>query len=220
MFFATKYIPDPGDSPAPYFLHLALPFFAIKGLREAGVWTLMNIFWAFILIPAADYVVGVDTFNKAEGEYKALRGRLGFRLSTLSFLPAQVCLITYGCYAVNYMEISMLELVGFTLSVGVYTGGVGICVSHELVHKSTKLEQWAGRMVCVAISYGHFYVEHNRGHHKMVATDEDPATARFDENFYSFLPRCVLGSLESAWGLEVERCRQRRLPFWCNEMLW
>lgn len=32
--------------------------------------------------------------------------------------------------------------------------------------------------MCVVISYGHFYVEHNRGHHKQVATEEDPATAR------------------------------------------
>lgn len=33
--------------------------------------------------------------------------------------------------------------------------------------------------MCVVISYGHFYVEHNRGHHKQVATEEDPATARY-----------------------------------------
>ncbi|CAN0474700.1 unnamed protein product [Scytosiphon promiscuus] len=36
----------------------------------------------------------------------------------------------------------------------------------------------AGRAMCVVMSYGHFYVEHNRGHHKQVATDADPATAR------------------------------------------
>ncbi|CAM9572786.1 unnamed protein product [Laminaria digitata] len=70
------------------------------------------------------------------------------------------------------------------------------------------------------ISYGHFFVEHNRGHHKLVATDEDPATARYGESFYDFLPRCVTGSFVSAWRLEVDRCRDRNLPFWHNEMLW
>lgn len=42
--------------------------------------------------------------------------------------------------------------------------------------------------MCVMISYGHFYVEHNRGHHKLVATDEDPATARYSSRLLPCLP--------------------------------
>lgn len=34
VFLSTAAIPDSGDSPAPYFLHLAVPFFVVKGLRE------------------------------------------------------------------------------------------------------------------------------------------------------------------------------------------
>lgn len=40
--------------------------------------------------------------------------------------------------------------------------------------------------------YGHFSIEHNRGHHVRVATPEDPASARFGETFWEFLPRSVL----------------------------
>lgn len=36
----------------------------------------MNFYWAFFLIPAADFVVGVDTFNKRDEEYRRLRDRL------------------------------------------------------------------------------------------------------------------------------------------------
>lgn len=33
-FLATVFIPDSGDSGAPYFLHLAIPFFVVKGVQE------------------------------------------------------------------------------------------------------------------------------------------------------------------------------------------
>ena len=38
-----------------------------------------------------------------------------------------------------------------------------------------------------------------------MATPEDPASARFGESFYEFLPRTVAGSLRSSWELEAER---------------
>lgn len=219
-FLSTAAIPDSGDSPAPYFLHLAIPFLVAKGLREGGGWTAMGFYWAFLFLPAADFFVGVDTFNSRETDYKVLRERIGFRMATWIFVPAQFALLAYACYAVNTVDLTALEFFGFTVSVGVYTGGLGITISHELVHKVNRLEQWLGRTVCVMISYGHFFVEHNRGHHKLVGTDEDPATARYGESFYGFLPRCVTGSFVSAWRLEVDRCRDRNLPFWHNEMLW
>eukprot|EP00752_Nemacystus_decipiens_P003204 g2965.t1 len=219
-FLATVFIPDSGDSAAPYFLHLAVPFFIAKGVQEGGAWTGIGFYWAFVLLPFADFVVGVDTFNKRDEDYKALRNRKVFRVASWVFLPAQLALLAYACHAVNTISLTPLEFVGFAVSVAVYTGGLGITLSHELVHKPDRLEQWLGRAMCVVISYGHFYVEHNRGHHKAVATEDDPATARFGESFYAFLPRCVGGSFVSAWRLEVDRLRDRNLPFYNNEMLW
>lgn len=35
----------------------------------------MSVYWAFVLLPLCDVVIGVDTLNKREEEYKALRGR-------------------------------------------------------------------------------------------------------------------------------------------------
>ena len=62
--------------------------------------------------------------------------------------------------------------------------------------------------------YGHFFIEHNRGHHVRVATPEDPASSRLGESFYRFWPRTVSGSLRSAWELESARlARQGRSPW-------
>ena len=62
--------------------------------------------------------------------------------------------------------------------------------------------------------YGHFYIEHDRGHHVRVATPEDPASSRVGENFYQFWPRTVLGSVRSAWRIEKRRyARSKKHPF-------
>jgi alkane 1-monooxygenase len=70
------------------------------------------------------------------------------------------------------------------------------------------MERWLSRIALAQSGYGHFFIEHNRGHHVRVATPEDPASSRLGESFYSFLPRTVLGSLRSAWELEGVRLRR------------
>jgi alkane 1-monooxygenase len=57
-------------------------------------------------------------------------------------------------------------------------------------------------VLLVSVCYGHFTVEHNRGHHVRVATPEDPASARYGEAFWAFLPRTLWGSLRHAWDLD------------------
>ena len=67
----------------------------------------------------------------------------------------------------------------------------------------------------------HFFIEHNRGHHKNVSTDADPASSRFGETVYAFYFRTIWGSWMSAWHLEAEKLKRNNLPFWSikNEML-
>jgi alkane 1-monooxygenase len=87
-------------------------------------------------------------------------------------------------------------------------GGVGINTAHELGHKKDTLERWLSKITLAQTCYGHFFIEHNRGHHVRVATPEDPASARFGETFWEFLPRSVWGSLKSSWELEAQRMRR------------
>jgi alkane 1-monooxygenase len=92
--------------------------------------------------------------------------------------------------------------------------GIAINTAHELGHKRASLERWLSRVALAQSGYGHFYIEHNRGHHVRVATPEDPASARLGESFYAFLPRTVIGSLRSAWELETVRLgRMKRGPW-------
>src|SRR5262249_4012516 len=79
------------------------------------------------------------------------------------------------------------------------------------------LERWLSKITLAQTWYGHFYIEHNRGHHVRVATPEDPASARFGETFWEFLPRSVWGSLRSSWDLEAKRMRRTgKSPWYLN----
>ena len=61
--------------------------------------------------------------------------------------------------------------------------------------------------------YGHFFIEHNRGHHVRVSTLEDPAISRLGEKIYRYWPRKVFGSFKSFWALEANRiARSKKHP--------
>ena len=94
------------------------------------------------------------------------------------------------------------------------TSGLGINTGHELGHKQTALERWLAKLVLAVPAYGHFRVEHNRGHHRTVATPEDRASSRMGESIYRFALREIPGGMRRAWALEAQRLArggQRRL---------
>jgi alkane 1-monooxygenase len=93
-------------------------------------------------------------------------------------------------------------------------GGIGINTAHELGHKRASSERWLSRIALAQTGYGHFFIEHNRGHHVRVATPEDPASARLGESFWAFLPRTVYGSVTSAWGIECARLDRMGKSHW------
>ena len=87
----------------------------------------------------------------------------------------------------------------------------GIVLAHELIHRVDRLHRLAGRAILAGVLYEHFFTEHIRGHHRRVATLEDPATARYGERFWPFFARTVPAQLQSAWALESKRIRATSL---------
>src|SRR5690606_38318894 len=97
----------------------------------------------------------------------------------------------------------------------------GINVAHELGHRRDRREQALAKALLLTSLYMHFFVEHNRGHHRRVATPEDPASARRGETVYGFWWRSVLGGWRSAWALENGRLGRAGRPWWSwdNELV-
>jgi len=104
--------------------------------------------------------------------------------------------------------------VGITISTGMATGVIGITFAHELIHRPGTWERALGEVLLASVSYSHFAIEHVYGHHRYVGTRRDPATSRFGETLYRFLPRTLTGSVKSAWELERARLLKRRRSMW------
>ena len=183
-----------------------LPFLAWALVQATG----LGVFWfygpvlVFAIFPALDLLIGMDATNPPDSVIKWLEQDRYYRWCTYVFIPIQYAGLIFACWLWSSGELSAIEDIGLALTVGMVSG-IAINTAHELGHKRDSLERWLSRVALAQSGYGHFYIEHNRGHHVRVATPEDPASARLGESFYAFWPRTVIGSLRSAWELEGER---------------
>jgi alkane 1-monooxygenase len=195
-----------------------LPFAAAREVERFGLdifWWIGPI-WVLVLIPVLDAIFGADRSNPPEWAVEPLSNDRFYRWCTYLFLPLQYAGLIFACWVVTTVEMSRLDQLGYALTVGT-VAGIAINTAHELGHKKPKVERWLGRVALAQSGYGHFYVEHNRGHHTRVATPEDPASSRLGESFWAFLPRTVIGSVRSAWGLEAKRLRHQGKRVWSRE---
>ena len=181
-------------------------------------------FWGpiflFVVVPLLDTVIGTDAINPPEEAVSWLEADRYYRWCTYAFLPLQYASLVWACWLLAGDGTSTLGKIGLATTVGV-VGGVAINTAHELGHKKDELERWLSKVALAQSAYGHFYLEHNRGHHVRVATPEDPASSRLGETFWAFLPRTVIGSLRSAWELESTRYAKagRSRWTWRNDLL-
>jgi alkane 1-monooxygenase len=136
-------------------------------------------------------------------------------------VPLHWALLLLFLSGIGDPALSGMEVAGRTATMGVLCGVYGINVGHELGHRVRKGERDLARLLLLSSLYMHFLIEHNRGHHRRVATPEDPASARYGEPVYLFWARTLVGSFLSAWRIERDRQRSAgRAAFgWRNEML-
>ena len=197
-------------------LFIAALTFAAVGLNAAtdwGVWLWLGPIVVLGLVPAVDLLVGVDLSNPPAEAIAGLEADRYYRWVTYLFLPVQYSGFLLSFWYLANAELTVTDRVGLAVTVG-FIGGLGINTAHELGHKRDDVERWMAKVALAPAWYGHFYVEHNRGHHVRVATPEDPASSRLGESFYAFWPRTVSGSLRSAWRLERKRYSRRRQHPW------
>ena len=197
------------------------PALTTIGLLAGGIYTFFAVIFTFVLVPSLEPFTPNSSKNlsKAERE-KALKNKVFDYLLYLN-LPVLYGILILFMYTLNHSSMTHLELLGNILSVGIVLGTCGINVGHELGHRKAKKERLMAKILLLPALYTHFFIEHNKGHHKHVATDRDPASARLNENLYAFWIRSTFGGYRSAWQLEAQRLANLKLSFWSlkNEML-
>lgn len=204
-----------------YLIAYIAPLAAFLGIYLQGAWSFSAVYVAFGLIPALDALAPKSAYNYSPEEENARLSNRFFDLLLYLNIPILFGLIGYYFNTIAGGGLAGYEVLGMTLSVGIIVGTIGINVAHELGHRNTWYEQGAAKILLLTAQYMHFFIEHNRGHHKNVATDEDPASARLGETLYAFWLRSVSGSYRNAWRLERERLEKKGKKAWSwqNEMV-
>jgi len=191
-----------------YLFAYTLPVSAFLSVYLQGWWSYAGVVYAFGIIPIIDQLAPQAKANN-RGEDDESRTSLQF-FNWLLYLnvPILYGILGYLFYSLSTGSHQSYELVGLVLSCGVIAGTLGINIAHELGHRDSRVEQVLAKALLLPCLYMHFFIEHNRGHHKHVATPLDPATSRFGESIYAFWPRTVFGSYFSAWALEKQRLQK------------
>ena len=182
----------------------------------------LPVFWwvgpllAFVVIPVLDQLIGADESGVLGGSNEDLENDKFYRWVNYLYLPNQYLSLIFACWLWSgggWLTMTAVDKIGLMVTVGI-VGGIAINAAHELGHRRASAEKRLSKVALAQTGYGHFFVEHNRGHHLRVATVEDPASARLGESVYHFIPRSVLGGLRSAWRLETSRLAQAGRSRW------
>ena len=174
----------------------------------------------YVIAPLLDWWMGEDLSNPPESAVPALDADLYYRWVTFALVPVLWGAFVFSAWFVTQYALPVHGMVAMVLISG-SVGGFCINLGHELGHKNTGLERWLAKIILAPTFYGHFYTEHNRGHHRDVATPLDPASSRMGESIYRFVLREMPGAFKRAWTLETTRLRRDKLPVWSlhNEIL-
>ena len=203
-----------------YFLTLSIPFLAYLSFNGYGIITYAPIIEAFLFIPLLELFMKPDSDNLSVAEEEMSKNDKFYDIILYLFVPVIFFLIWE--FLISMKEtLSTFDTVGRILSMGIICGGFGINIAHELGHRSNKIEQFLSKMLLIPSLYMHFFIEHNRGHHKRVSTKEDPSSARYGENIFSFWLRAVVTGYISAWKLEKVKLLRKGKKFISldNEMI-
>lgn len=195
-----------------------------------GLFSFLPIIWAFVFIPTIELFMKPNAANMDAAEEELARNDKRYDYLLYVVVILQYLSLFYFLYSLSPITYSLststsnlspLILIGRISSMGLLCGIFGINVGHELGHRANKLEQFLAKLLLLSSQYLHFFIEHNKGHHKRVATAEDPASARLGENIFFFYPRTIIFSYLSAWEIANKEVKRKVGTIWSlkNEMI-
>lgn len=147
----------------------------------------------------APHVPGADEFPAADGLSVLLAG------VHLVMLPVMVWALAGGA------GLGLAEGLVLFAAFGLWLGQVSNSNAHELIHRQDRRLRVLGVAVYASIGYGHHASAHRHVHHRFVATEDDPNTARRGEGFWAFALRAWPGEFQAGRLMETTlRARVRR----------
>jgi len=213
----------------PFALYSSIPYYFLLifyVLAFVCVSYFQNPYWviafAFLGVPVADFF-SHDWLNPTQEQFKELEKSVWFKIPLITLTIIDTAFVFW---LVSYLSENSFPAVFYpgAIYIGGAITGSNFLIAHELFHKRGKFNQIMGSLTMAKNLYMHFYIEHNFGHHKNVATPLDPASSRYGESLFQYLPRTIIGSYKSAWNIECRRLTKLRgyKTHWVpqNKMIW
>ena len=154
----------------------------------------------------------LDDFDCEFFGYSFIRFLAGAEISIFSVfwdlcsLGTKAYFLLHFIYCIqSFLHLNLPALWDFLLNglaLGTITGGVGITIAHELMHRTKKVDRFLSKLIMASVLYGHFCIEHVKGHHVRVATPNDPATAKRGQSLYAFFLQSISGTLLHSFRLQ------------------
>ncbi len=177
--------------------------------------------YAWIILPLTELMLKPDEKNMDAAEEELAGKDKLYDYVLYVFVGLQFVALFFFLKSMRTETLAWWEIAGRIGSMGLLCGTFGINIGHELGHRVNHFEQGLAKASLLTSLYMHFFIEHNKGHHKNVATPMDPSSARYNEPVYLFYFRTIVFSYLSAWKIANAEMRKKGLPVphWKNEML-
>ncbi|MDR5652501.1 alkane 1-monooxygenase [Ruixingdingia sedimenti] len=155
------------------------------GILFGGPWAAGALVYMTVLSFTLDRLIARALPEAPEGaEFPAADALSAvLALAHLALVPAVVWAVA------GDSGLSGAARVALAAGAGLWFGQVSNSNAHELIHRSDRRLYRLGVAVYVSLLYGQHVSAHRLVHHRHVATDADPNSARRGESFYAFAAR-------------------------------
>jgi len=159
--------------PSPLVLYLG----SITAFVGHGLICFAPLIYAWVVIPGLELFIKPDPSNLNEAEEEVARQSKVYDYILYLIVLLQMPTLFYFLYSMQDATLTVADKIGRVGTMGLLCGTFGVNVGHELGHRVKPFEQILARISLLSSLYMHFVIEHNKGHHKNVATPEDPSSA-------------------------------------------
>ena len=205
-----------------YLFAYTIPLSTYLSFYLGGYFSFFTLGYAFILIPILELILNETDRKYSENEKEDRLKNFLFDGMLYLNLPIVFILLSYGLNKLIVNSYETYEIIGLIFSLGILLATNAINVAHELGHRKNILDRNLSKLLFLPCLYMHFYLEHNLGHHKNVGTQEDPATARYNQNLFHFWIESVIKQYFNAWSIQLRLLSMDKRSFFSvkNDMFF
>ena len=196
-----------------YLTVFTLPATVYISFISSGIMTYFPVLFFFVFVPLLELFFDPVATNLEEKDKEEIKNSKVYDLLLYMVLPIQFGFLVLFLFHMQDTNLSIIERMGMISSMGLMCGVMGINIGHELGHRIEKFDRSIGELLLLSSLNTHFLPYHNMGHHKNVATPDDPATARRGETVFIFWIRSNFSSYAEAWKIELKKLKKFERSF-------